>query len=310
MIGLCNSDYKYSRDFVAGIVWHEGSHPFVNPVINDYQTNFNESRLLFEPLRKQLKWADNCQDWLCSVKETVVRAVVARLVYKSFGEEAAQKELSRQTDFYGFAYTDEVFELLKDYEADRQKYKSFKDFAPVIISKFNSILNAKHIWQPNDFALYKLKPYVFVLPTNESDKKSQEELWTAVRQSISKIPMIADNFIIVSDKDALKLDPNYTFFIYGTPQGNLFLQYYLPDLPFKMTDKELLIGEKKYTDPTLTTFIQIPNPKNPSFPITVFSAFETKYVTTGFWIDRSENYSLWNADKSFKESGKIPYKRN
>jgi len=58
------------------LVWHEFSHSFVNPLVDEYEDEINKYDHLYEPIGSSMR-QQAYQDWLVTVKEHIVRAVTA-----------------------------------------------------------------------------------------------------------------------------------------------------------------------------------------------------------------------------------------
>jgi hypothetical protein len=69
------------------------------------------------------------------LNESLVRASVARYVLAKSGEAAARLEVGTQRT-RGFLWTGELFELLGDYERDRDRYPTFDSFLPRVAEYF------------------------------------------------------------------------------------------------------------------------------------------------------------------------------
>ena len=68
--------------------------------------------------------------------ESAVRACVASYIRSSFEPEYLQNYLDNEAGC-GFVWTKELSNLLRTYEANRDKYPTFESFFPEIITFFN-----------------------------------------------------------------------------------------------------------------------------------------------------------------------------
>ena len=126
------------KDYMLGILLHEFSHSFINPLTKKYLNQVNNSQVLFEPIREKMQ-QQAYSSWETCVNEHLVRTVVARLVLKLRGESIGNTVVNQEVN-KGFIYVPQLYSLLADYEADRGNYPDFDNFYPRIIELFNSLL--------------------------------------------------------------------------------------------------------------------------------------------------------------------------
>lgn len=116
---------------------HEFSHSFVNSLTEENLEEVNKYKKLYEPIQdKMVKQAYS--RWDISVNEHIVRAVVARITYINSGSQEYEKVIAYEKD-RGFLYIDELVKKLEEFEKNRDKYKSFKEFYPELIKVFDKI---------------------------------------------------------------------------------------------------------------------------------------------------------------------------
>lgn len=131
---------------------HELSHSFVNPLTEEFETDFMNTDKLLEcaqsvmkrlisgllgSLSKSIK-GEAYGDWKTFVNEHIVAATVLRIAEK-LGYLNSDR-LEKFLKFYerrGLIYIKSVYKTLLNY--DRAKYSSFKEFYPEIVKLFNSI---------------------------------------------------------------------------------------------------------------------------------------------------------------------------
>lgn len=122
---------------------HEFSHSFVNSLTEENLEEVNKYKKLYEPIQdKMVKQAYS--RWDISVNEHIVRAVVARITYINSGSEEYEKVIAYEKD-RGFLYIDELVKKLEEFEKNRDKYKSFKEFYPELIKVFDKILKDSNL---------------------------------------------------------------------------------------------------------------------------------------------------------------------
>lgn len=126
-----------NEDGFRYIALHEFSHSFINPLTEENIDEVNKYSQLYEPISEKMsKQAYNI--WEACVNEHIVRAVVARLTFIHSGSENYETIVSYEKD-RGFLYIDELTKKLEEYEKNRDKYKSFKDFYPELVKVFKEL---------------------------------------------------------------------------------------------------------------------------------------------------------------------------
>jgi hypothetical protein len=76
------------------------------------------------------------QNWQSLMYESVVRACVASYIRNSFEPEYLQNYLDQEAGC-GFVWTKELSNLLRTYEANRDKYPTFESFFPEFVDFLN-----------------------------------------------------------------------------------------------------------------------------------------------------------------------------
>jgi len=118
------------------IIAHEFCHSFANPVVEKYMEQLQPaSEKLYAaqaPAMKRIGY----QNWRSLMYESAVRASVASYIRNSFEPEYLQNYLDEEAGC-GFVWTKELSDLLRTYEANRDKYPTFEAFFPEIVDFFN-----------------------------------------------------------------------------------------------------------------------------------------------------------------------------
>jgi len=135
-----------------GSIIHELSHSFVNPLTEEFETDFMNIDKLLECAQSVMKRLisgllgslsksieeEAYGDWKTFVNEHIVAATVLRIAEK-LGYLNSDR-LERFLQFYErreLVYIRSVYKTLLNY--DRAKYSSFKEFYPEIVKLFNGI---------------------------------------------------------------------------------------------------------------------------------------------------------------------------
>ncbi len=114
-----------------GLVVHEWSHGFVNPVTAAHSNLVDRYRHLFPPLEAAMR-RQAYGSWATTLNEHIVRAVEARLALHWYGQEAAEEILARNESL-GFAHIRTLYDRLAVYEGKRGAYPTYADFFPELL---------------------------------------------------------------------------------------------------------------------------------------------------------------------------------
>lgn len=260
------------------LVWHEFSHSFVNPIMEDYTIEINKYSKLFEPIAKQMT-ANAYGNWEGTVNEHIIRAVTSRLTLLHDGKTAYDTAIIIEKS-RGFYYVEELANKLEEYENNRTKYKSFKEFYPELITVFKDLSEKefRDISYTQEFkgmnSIYSMNiPLVIIVPTNEKDEKIQEEIQIYSENIAGFIKdKIKLQTQVMTDKVALQEDLSEKNIIaYGTIEGNLWLKNYSKELPFKIEEDKLSV-DKTYSGSSLRFITGIPNPVNKTKGMIIYTA--------------------------------------
>jgi hypothetical protein len=121
-------------------VLHEFGHTFVNPITDEYREKIDKYQDLFPPIRPNLP--SSYDRWWIVVNEHIIRAFTARVETMLDGEEAGERALQRELSD-GFKYIIPMYERLKEYETNRDKYPDFRSFYPRTIELFAELSSEK-----------------------------------------------------------------------------------------------------------------------------------------------------------------------
>lgn len=122
----------YPADGIQELLWHEFSHSFVNTITQENGDLVDQCELSFNMVKAQMNQI-NYGDCKTFVDESLVRAVVARLVLDS-GDKARYQEIITEQEAIGFIYTEALCTKLAEFEQNRDIYKNFEAFFPELIT--------------------------------------------------------------------------------------------------------------------------------------------------------------------------------
>ncbi len=267
----------FSGETIRYIVWHEFSHSFVNPVTEKHLIEINKYNNLYSKISKIMK-SQAYTTWEICVNEHIVRAVTTRLTYIHLGKAAGDQVLANEKK-WGFYYIDALCKSLEDYENNRDTYPSFESYYPQLIKVFKELSEQElpDSFFKSDFTgpissafmnMDNMK-IIIIVPTNEENQKSQEKI-IAQTESIKK--RFWTEAEIVEDIEALNRDlGDYIIVVYGTMEGNLWLDKYKDSFPFKI-ESDKIKADKVYEDTNLVLITAMPNPHNFENPLVIYTA--------------------------------------
>lgn len=116
--------------------YHEFSHPFVKPVIKRYHNETERYKELYDPVKDAPTIKDGYSPWDLYIEETIVRAISLRFV----GEEEFVRDRLNEYESMGFIYVKDLYDLLGEYEGNRNKYPDFESFYPEILDWMDSMV--------------------------------------------------------------------------------------------------------------------------------------------------------------------------
>jgi len=118
------------------IVAHEFCHSFANPVVDKYMAQLQPAGeklyVAKAPAMKRIGY----QNWQSLMYESAVRSCVASYIRNSFEPAYLQNYLDEEAGC-GFVWTKELSDLLRMYDANRDKYPTFESFFPELVVLFN-----------------------------------------------------------------------------------------------------------------------------------------------------------------------------
>jgi hypothetical protein len=124
------------RPMQIGTTVHEFCHSFANPVVEKYMDRMQPAgERLFETHSPAMRMG-GYQKWESIMQETVVRACVASFVRHAFEPMYMDYYLKDEVKA-GFVWTEDMSNLLKTYESNRDSYSTFESFFPEFVDFLN-----------------------------------------------------------------------------------------------------------------------------------------------------------------------------
>lgn len=130
-----------SYSISAPILFHEFSHPFINPLTEKYKSLVIKYQKAYELLEKYKLpgFHSGYGDWYECVNEHFVRAMVIHLLQKCNLQDTATKKLDYELRT-GYKYIPLILEKYKYYDNHRDIYPNFETFYPILLEAFSYII--------------------------------------------------------------------------------------------------------------------------------------------------------------------------
>lgn len=126
----------FDKDYLEmDLIIHEFGHSFVNPLIEKYNDEVEslKTKYFTEKLKKDAK-SQGYSEWKYVFNELLLRATTIRIAEQNFGKEKAEKLLNYEKSV-GFSLVENIVEILKEYDLNRDKYDVFDKFYPTLIER-------------------------------------------------------------------------------------------------------------------------------------------------------------------------------
>lgn len=297
------------------IQWHEFSHSFVNPLVDEHLKEFEKYKSLFDPISKKMS-AMAYGQWRICLYEHIVRAITTVLTYHAYGEEKALQELEEE-HAKGFIYIDKIYSTILDYSKNNKKEMNFKEFFPEILNVMEYYIKnpVEYNYLPVPNEVYSTSgEFVMIYSTQEivdSMNVAIRNYAETINRKFFKLP--DTNFM--ADTSALKKDlKNYNVICYGSYKGNKWLKTKITDLPFTISDNKIE-GNKAYEQDDLILIADWQNPDNPEKTVIIYTAQNPAQVVninsvmhgSSNWLIADENFNIIDyGNYKFKE-GKFAF---
>jgi hypothetical protein len=133
---------------LRSIVWHEFSHPFINPMTERHPELVAQysaaiySKILNPTGQKKIEDAADRQMAVEeNINEHMIRAINIRLVDRNISHASALEKTASEKK-KGYLYIDALCAKLEQYEKQREKYPTMESFYPELIKAFGTELPA------------------------------------------------------------------------------------------------------------------------------------------------------------------------
>jgi Domain of unknown function (DUF4932) len=166
VLGVWQTDQQGVPEFTRAVldtVVHEFCHSYANPIITRHQAELSasgEALFALVAARMRSQAYGSAHTMLC---ESLVRASTVRYLRQYEGEEAARRAIQSEKR-KGFLWMQEMSDLLGEYEAHRDQYRTLEDFSPRLIAFFAE--SAKNFPKAQTELAGKRPKVVSMIPTN------------------------------------------------------------------------------------------------------------------------------------------------
>ncbi len=116
---------------------HEFCHSFANPVVKKYMDHLQPAGEKLFAVHGPAMRMRGYQKWESVMYEMAVRACVASFIRHAFVEPKWMDYYIKDEVKAGFVWTEEMGNLLKTYESNRDKYPTFESFFPEFVDFLN-----------------------------------------------------------------------------------------------------------------------------------------------------------------------------
>lgn len=262
--------------FRNDILFHELSHSYINPLTDKYYDKVWLYEDLFNPIKSKMdKMAYGT--WEITVNEHLVRAADIIMSEKAFGKMSTfsriQEEISN-----GFIYIEPIIKSLREYESNRDKYKTLEEFYPELIDSFSKYGKARTVKKQDSYTgtvesmFTNMGDITIIIPSKEKNKISQleiENLAYRLKNYWTKISGLKVDIIYDSEYNYRYNNDNLV--IIGTYEGNKFFKNNKSKLPFSIEQEKIIIGNKEVKGNNLKFISVCTSPKNDKRGILVYS---------------------------------------
>ncbi len=113
------------------LVWHEGSHVFLEPSFSKYKKEIDELDYLFNKEDEGMK-RNGIGNWTYCLNENMVRSIVGCLYDEFKTEREFKRQVAKETAS-DFIYVEDLVPFIKENYLNKKKYKDFGMFFPEVL---------------------------------------------------------------------------------------------------------------------------------------------------------------------------------
>lgn len=129
----------YGGGLSCNTVFHELSHPIINPITKKNKELVNQHEVAYEYLETYKTPFSGYIDWDECINEHIIRAFSIMMTRRYRGDYYADKHLKHNYDL-GYRYIPKLIEKLQYYEKNRGRYENIESFYEELILTFSETL--------------------------------------------------------------------------------------------------------------------------------------------------------------------------
>lgn len=289
---------------VSSWFFHEFSHSFVNPLVDQNWEIFASGENIYELLQDKIDHAYN--SWWVVVAEHLVRVNEHRLSELYFNTEA-ENALQSEIDS-GFIFIRAAYEAILQFEQEhQQKGTDYARYFPTIAQYFmdrteiseEDLRRLQHFTGPIDNAFSG--DILIIYPDADRISGVKENIMPTVDWLV-----VNKGFKAATDHDALNMDlSNKSLVLFGAWETNLILEKYQQDMPFEI-HPDRIVADKTYQGTNLRIALCLPNPLNQKLGMCIYTTQTTEAMKRSNSIDHgSEDWYISNSDLEVLGSGRF-----
>jgi len=289
---------------LAYMLFHELSHPYVNPLVDKHFGLVEDASALFEPIKRKMQ-EQAYSSWWIAVIEHFVRGSELRLLQTYYPPE--EREFTTLSNInLGFIYLDTVYDALLNYEqARRETGIRYDEYFPRLMEKFASLgkippAELLHLIDFNGPLNSVAKGSVAVIYPDPLRVEGVEEfIKPDVDFLVDRLKAEA-----YTDTQALELDfSDRSLYVYGAWGSNLWLAKHLPRPPFQILP-DRIVADTIYPGTNLRLAACLPNPFDPELGMAVYTAQNTPAMrSSNSFFHGPEDWYVTDSDKNILAKG-------
>lgn len=261
------------KDFkqVSSWFFHEFSHSFINPLVEEHWEIFKNSEALFEHIADKME-KQAYGSWWVTVVEHFVRGCDIRLSELYFNNNNANILQGQKSQ--GFIFITSVYEGIMKYEkAHNEEGMTYATFFPTLAQYFvdktaisKEELNNLQKFQGPINSVFADDDILIIYPDPIRVEGVQENI-------IPTVEFLSDKgYESVTDQMALEMDlSKRNLCIFGAWGNNLILEKFSKNMPFEI-HPDKIIADKSYKGSKLRIALCLPNPLNPRKGLSIYTA--------------------------------------
>ena len=129
--GSKDADPVFEFKNFDNLIWHEGSHIYIESLFKKYAKEIDALSYLFNKYDEGMQRND-ISNWTYCLNENMVRSIVSALYKKYRTERQFKHQMARETAS-DFIYVEDLTAFITDKYINAHKYKTFAEFFPEIL---------------------------------------------------------------------------------------------------------------------------------------------------------------------------------